>query len=92
MGLAFSTHGRDEKCREELLVRTRRRWEDDIRMDLGEIHWEHVHWMNLTQERVQWRAPVNTVMNLRVPQKAGYFLNSCVTVSFSRRAPFNGVS
>jgi hypothetical protein len=45
----------------------RRRWEDNIRMDLREIRWEDVDWMHLAQDRDQWRAPMNTVMNLRVP-------------------------
>jgi hypothetical protein len=35
-------------------------------MDLGEIRWEDVDWMHLVQDRDQWRAVVNTVMNLRV--------------------------
>jgi hypothetical protein len=49
------------------LGRPRRRWEDNIRMDLREIDWEGVDWMRLTQGRDQWRALVNTVMNLLVP-------------------------
>jgi hypothetical protein len=48
------------------LGRARRRWEDNIGMDIKEIGWEFVDWMHLTQDRVQWRALVNTVMNLRV--------------------------
>jgi hypothetical protein len=48
------------------LVRTRRRWEDNIKMDLREILWESVDWMYLAQDRDQWWAVVNTVMNLRV--------------------------
>jgi hypothetical protein len=43
-----------------------RRWEDNIRMDLREIKWEGVHWIRLAQDRDQWWAVVNTVMNLRV--------------------------
>jgi hypothetical protein len=49
------------------LGRSRRRWEDTIRMDLREIRWEGVNWIHLAQDRDQWRAVVNTVMNLRVP-------------------------
>jgi hypothetical protein len=49
------------------LGRHRRRWEDNIRMDLEEIGWEVVDWVDLAQDRDQWRALVNTVMNLRVP-------------------------
>jgi hypothetical protein len=47
--------------------RARRRLEDNIRIDLREIEWEGVNWMHLTEERDQWRAVVNTVMNLQVP-------------------------
>jgi hypothetical protein len=44
------------------------RWEDNIKMDLSEVEWECVvDWMNLAQDRDQWQALVNTVMNIRVP-------------------------
>jgi hypothetical protein len=49
------------------LGRPGRRWEDNIKMDLGEIGIDRVNWIRLAQDRVQWRAFVNTVMNLRVP-------------------------
>jgi len=49
------------------LRRPRRRWEDNIRMDLREIWCEVVDWMNLFQDRDQWRSLMNTVMNIRVP-------------------------
>jgi hypothetical protein len=49
------------------LGRPRRRWEDNIKMDLGEIGIDGANWIRLAQDRVQWRAFVNTVMNLRVP-------------------------
>jgi hypothetical protein len=49
------------------LGRTRRRWEDNIKMDLMEIGIDGENWMRLAQDRVRWRAFVNTVMNLRVP-------------------------
>jgi hypothetical protein len=47
--------------------RLRRRWVDNIKMDLTEIGWDGVDWIELAQGRNQWRALVNTVMNLRVP-------------------------
>jgi hypothetical protein len=47
--------------------RPRHRWEDNIRMDLREIGWEGVDWIHMAQDNDQWRAVVNTVMNLRVP-------------------------
>jgi hypothetical protein len=49
------------------LGRPRRRWEDNIKMDLRELGWDGVDWIELAQDRDQWRALVNTVMNLRVP-------------------------
>jgi hypothetical protein len=45
----------------------RRRWVDNIKMDLGEIGWDSRDWIELAQDRNQWRDLVNTVMNLRVP-------------------------
>jgi hypothetical protein len=48
------------------LERPRRRWEDGIRMDLREIGWGSVDWIQLAQNRDRWRAVVNTAMNLRV--------------------------
>jgi hypothetical protein len=59
-------------------------------MDLTKIEWEG-DWMHVAQDRDQWRALVNTVMNLRVSQKAGDFLSSRVTVSLSRRTPLHAV-
>jgi hypothetical protein len=49
------------------LGRPRCRWEDNIKMDLREIGWGGMDWKDLAQDRDQWRAVVNTVMNLRVP-------------------------
>jgi hypothetical protein len=50
-----------------LLERPRRRQVDNIKMDLGEIGWDVRDWIELAQDRDQWRALVNTVMNLQVP-------------------------
>jgi hypothetical protein len=49
------------------LGRPRRRWEDNIKMDLGERGFRDVDWIHWAQDRDRWRAVVNTVMNLRVP-------------------------
>jgi hypothetical protein len=49
------------------LGRLRRRWVDNIKMDLGEIAWGGVGWIGLSQDRDRWRALVNAVINLRVP-------------------------
>jgi hypothetical protein len=57
------------------LGRPRRRWEDNIKMDLGEIGIDGANWIRLAQDRIQWRAFVNTVMNFRVPQESGIFFD-----------------
>jgi hypothetical protein len=49
------------------LGRPRRRWEDNIRMDLREMGWGGMYWIGLALKRDQWRALVKTVMNLWVP-------------------------
>jgi hypothetical protein len=74
------------------LGRPRQRWEHNIRIDLRETGWKVVDWVHLLQDRAQWRTPVNTEMNFRVPLKAGNFLTSWVTVSFSRRTLLHGIT
>jgi hypothetical protein len=49
------------------LGRPRSRWADNINVDLREIGCNDVDWFDLAQDKGQWRAIVNTVMNLRVP-------------------------
>jgi len=49
------------------LDRSRRRWEDNIRMDVREIGWKCVDWMHLVEDRDQWWALVKTVISIRVP-------------------------
>ncbi|KAJ4442844.1 hypothetical protein ANN_04437 [Periplaneta americana] len=49
------------------LGRSRRRWEGNIKMDLREVGYDGRHWINLAQDRDQWRAYVRAAMNLRVP-------------------------
>jgi hypothetical protein len=76
MGRTCSTHGEKRNVYRILvgkpegkrpLGRPRRRWEDNIRMDLREIGWRGMDSIDLTQDRDQWRALVNTIMNVRVP-------------------------
>jgi hypothetical protein len=49
------------------LGRPRHRWVDNIGMDLGEVGWGDVDWIYLVQDRIRWRALVNSVLNLRIP-------------------------
>ena len=56
------------------LGRTRRRWEDNIKMDFQEVGCGGIDWIELAQDRDRWQALVNAVMNLRVPLIAGNFL------------------
>jgi hypothetical protein len=72
MGGACGAHGGGEGAYNILVGRPegrrpRRRWEDNIEMDLGEIRFGDVDWIHWAQDRDRWRALVNTVMNLRVP-------------------------
>jgi hypothetical protein len=66
-----------EWCEKKILVakaegkrplgRPRRRWVDNIELDLREIGWDGMDWIYVAEDRDQWRALVNTVMNLRIP-------------------------
>jgi hypothetical protein len=76
MGGACGEHGGGEGCIQHFgweaeerrpLGRPRRRWEDNIKMDLRKIGFGDVDWIQWAQDRGRWRALVNTVMNLRVP-------------------------
>jgi hypothetical protein len=69
------------------LGRLRRRWDDNIKMDLQEVGCGSMDWIKLAQDRDRWRALVNEVMDMR-----GNFLTSYKSVSFSRRTLFHGVS
>jgi hypothetical protein len=75
MGRAYSTNEEKKNpCRilvgkpegKRPLGRTRCRWDDNIKMVLREIGWNGMNWIDLAQDREQWRALVNTVMNLRL--------------------------
>jgi hypothetical protein len=64
--------------------RSRRRWEDNIKMDLQEVGGGPGDWKELAQDRDGWRALVSKVKNLWVPQNAGNFLTSCEDWSASQ--------
>jgi hypothetical protein len=76
MGRPCSTHGEKRNAyrilvgkpeRKRPLGRPRLRWEDNIKIDPEEIGWGGMDWIDLVQDRDQWRALVNTIMSLRVP-------------------------
>jgi hypothetical protein len=71
--------------------RHRRRWEDNIKIDLREVGLRGMEWIDLAQERDRRRAVVNAVMNLRFPQNAGNFWTIRGPVSFSGRQLLRGV-
>jgi hypothetical protein len=65
------------------LGRRRCRWVDNIQMDLQEVGCRSMDWIELAMVRERWRALVNAIMNLRIPQNVGNILTSCKPVSFS---------
>jgi len=58
------------------LGRHRRRWDDNIKMDLQEVGGEGMDWIELAEDRDRWRALVNAVMNFKVPLNSGNLLAS----------------
>ena len=101
MGWACSAYGWGEGVYKVLLGkpegrrtlgRPRRRWVDNIRIDLQELGCGYMHWIGLAQDTDRWRTLVSAVMNLRVPWNTGNFLTRCKPVSFSRRTLYHGVS
>jgi hypothetical protein len=100
MGGACGTYGGQERC---ILVlwedlRERDNLEDlgrdgrIIKMDLHDVRLGGLDWIDLAQDRKEWRALVNSVMNLEVPYGEGNFLISCRPVIFSGRTLLQGVS
>ena len=74
------------------LGRPRRRWEDNIKMELQEVGEGCGNWMELAPDRDMWQALVSTVRNLRVPKMRGISGLAAEPVSFSRRTLLHGVS
>jgi hypothetical protein len=101
MGVAYSSDGEGRGVYRVLvgkpegnrpLWRRRRRWDDNIKMDLQEVEHVGMDWIELANDGDRWRALVNAIMNLQVPYNTGSFLTSSKPVSFSRRRLLNGVS
>jgi hypothetical protein len=61
-------------------------------VDLGEVGWGDVDWIGLAQDRDRWRALVNSVLNLRVPQNAGKISSGFTTDGLSSSAQLHRVS
>jgi hypothetical protein len=57
----------EKPAEKRILGRPRRRWDDNIKMDLHEVERGAMDWIELAQDSDRWRALVNAVMNLRVP-------------------------
>jgi hypothetical protein len=86
VGRANSTNGGEKDCVYIILSanpegkipvgRPRRRWVDNIKMDLREVGWGGMDWIDLAQDRGHLRALVDTVMKFRVPENFGNFLSS----------------
>jgi hypothetical protein len=74
------------------LGRPRRRWLDNIKMDLVEVGWGDVDWIGLDQDRGRWRVLVNSIVNLRVPQNAGKLSSVLTTRDLSSSVQLHGVS
>jgi hypothetical protein len=67
MGGSCSTNGEKRNAYRLLVGRPKRRWVNIIRMDLGEVGWGDVGWIDLAKDRNRWSALVNSVLNLRFP-------------------------
>ena len=65
--LTIYEHDDDEPEYKRPLGRPRRRWVDNIRMDLQEVEYGYTDWIGLAQDRDSWRTLVSAVMNIRFP-------------------------
>jgi hypothetical protein len=74
------------------LGRPKRRWVDNIRMDLGEVGWNDVDWIGLALDRDNWRGLVNSMMNLRLQKNAQKLSNGFATGGLSNSALLHRVS
>jgi hypothetical protein len=100
MGRACTTNGEMNACSilvrkpegKRPLGRARSRRVDNIKMHLREEVWSGMEWIDLAQDRDQWRGFVNTIMDFRVPLIARKFLSSYAIGVFSRRAQLHEVN
>jgi hypothetical protein len=74
------------------LGKPKRRWADNIKMDLLEIELGGVDWIALAQDRYRWRALMKAVMNLRVPYNARKLPSACITCGLSSGSQLHRVS
>jgi hypothetical protein len=70
----------------------RRRWVDNIKMDLGEVGWGDMDWIGLAQDRDRWRALVNSVLKLRVPLNPGKLSSGLTSRGLSSNTQLHRVS
>jgi hypothetical protein len=92
MGRKTTADSIGRKAAKSLVGRRRRRWVDNIKMDVGVIGWGGVDWIGLAQDRDKWSGLVNAVMKLRVLLNAGKVLNGNRTGGVSSIAQLHGVS
>jgi hypothetical protein len=69
-----------------------RRCLGNFKMCLRDIVWGGINWVDLAQDRPQWRVLVNGIMNLRIQYNPGKFLSCCTNGGFTRRAQLHEVS
>jgi hypothetical protein len=81
-----------ESQKERALGRPRRKWVDNIKMDVEEVGWGDVDLIGLAQNNDKWRALVNLVMNLRAQYNAGKLLSGFTTSGLSTSAQLHRVS
>jgi hypothetical protein len=92
MGGACSTNGEKRSANRLLVGKAEgRTWVDKVKAELGEIGRSGVDWIGLVQDRDRWRALVNSVLNLRLPQNVGKLSSGCLTVGLSSSPLFDRV-
>jgi len=93
MVAASSTHGREDRYIQGLVVTPegkrkfgglKCRWQDNIKIDLKGTDYDKIDWIHEAQDREEWWAVLNMLINLWVIHTAGNFWTRCGTISFSR--------